>query len=501
MTRALVLRRLLRKHVLDAGEERVGVLIPPSVGGAIVNLTLAVDKRVVVNLNYTLSGELINYCIKNAGLKRVLTTRKVMDKLGVELECEVVYLEDLKDKVTTADKAVSAFQAYAMPGAMLRSSLGLNALQPDDVMTVVYTSGSTGVPKGVMLTQQNIGTNVDGIDGVAQLTPNDCLVGVLPFFHSMGYTVTLWTPMACNMSVAYHFNPLDSKVVGKLVERNKGTVLVATPTFLRSYFKRCTPEQFKSLDIVVAGAERLPPELCQQFEDKFGVRPVEGYGATELSPITAVNVPASRQASSKFQIDAKEGTVGRTICNVAAKITDLDSGEELGPGKSGMLWITGPNVMKGYLDLPDATAEVIKDGWYKTGDVAMLDDDGFVQITGRISRFSKIGGEMVPHVKIEEVLSKCLDETPDDDTDNDKPLAAVTAVPDKKKGERLIVLYACPKKSVDEMRQSLTDAGLPNLFIPSADSFFRVDNLPVLGTGKIDLKGIKDQAMKLTEAS
>ena len=157
--------------------------------------------------------------------------------------------------------------------------------------------------------------------------------------------------------------------------------------------------------------------------------------------------------------------------------------------------------MKGYLDLPDATAEVIKDGWYKTGDVAMLDDDGFVQITGRISRFSKIGGEMVPHVKIEEVLSKCLDETPDDDTDNDKPLAAVTAVPDKKKGERLIVLYACPKKSVDEMRQSLTDAGLPNLFIPSADSFFRVDNLPVLGTGKIDLKGIKDQAMKLTEAS
>ena len=501
LTRALVLRRLLGKHVLDAGEERVGVLIPPSVGGAIVNLTLAVDKRVVVNLNYTLSGELINYCIKNAGLKRVLTTRKVMDKLGIELECEVVYLEDLKDKVTTADKAVSAFQAYAMPGAMLRSSLGLNALQPDDVMTVVYTSGSTGVPKGVMLTQQNIGTNVDGIDGVAQLTPDDCLVGVLPFFHSMGYTVTLWTPMACNMSVAYHFNPLDSKVVGKLVERNKGTVLVATPTFLRSYFKRCTPEQFKSLDIVVAGAERLPPELCQQFEDKFGVRPVEGYGATELSPITAVNVPASRQASSKFQIDAKEGTVGRTICNVAAKITDLDSGEELGPGKSGMLWITGPNVMKGYLDLPDATAEVIKDGWYKTGDVAMLDDDGFVQITGRISRFSKIGGEMVPHVKIEEVLSKCLDETPDDDTDNDKPLAAVTAVPDKKKGERLIVLYACPKKSVDEMRQSLTDAGLPNLFIPSADSFFRVDNLPVLGTGKIDLKGIKDQAMKLTEAS
>lgn len=497
LTRILVLRRLLQKHVLDSGEERVGVLIPPSVGGAIVNAALSLDKRVVVNLNYTLSNELINFCIKNAGLKRVLTTRKVMDKLGFELDCEVEYLDNLKDKVTGGDKAIAAFQAYAMPGGMLRSTLGLNSLQPDDVMTIVYTSGSTGVPKGVMLTQQNIATNVDGIDAVAQLKKSDSLIGVLPFFHSMGFTVTLWTPLACDISVGYHFSPLEAKVVGKLVERCKGTILVATPTFLRSYLKRCTPEQFKTMDIVVAGAERLPPELCQQFEDKFGVRPVEGYGATELSPITAVNVPASRQAPGKLQKDAKEGTVGRTICNVAAKITDLDSGEELGPGKPGMLWITGPNVMKGYLDLPEATADVLHDGWYKTGDVALLDEDGFIQITGRISRFSKIGGEMVPHVKVEEVLSKFLDDTPEDDTD-DQPLAAVTAVPDQKKGERLIVLYATDKKSVDEMRQSLTDAGLPNLFIPSADSFLRVDALPVLGTGKVDLKGIKDLAAEMT---
>ena len=500
LTRILVLRRLLRKHVLDAGEERVGVLIPPSVGGAIVNVALSVDKRVVVNLNYTLSEELINFCIKNAGLKRVLTTRKVMDKLGLELDCTVEYLDDLKDKVSGADKAVAAFQAYAMPGSLLCSNLGLNKLQPDDMMTIVYTSGSTGVPKGVMLTQQNIATNIEGIDGVAQLNSNDSLIGVLPFFHAMGYTVTLWTPLACDIAVGYHFSPLDAKVVGKLVENCQGTILVATPTFLRSYLRRCTPEQFKTLDIVVAGAERLPPELCQQFEDKFGVRPVEGYGATELSPITAVNVPHSRQASAKFQVDAKEGTVGRTICNVAAKIIDLDSDKELGPGQSGMLWITGPNVMKGYLDQPEATAEVLKDGWYKTGDVAILDEDGFIQITGRISRFSKIGGEMVPHVKIEEVLSKFLDDTPEDDTD-DQPLAAVTAVPDVKKGERLIVLYATDKKSVDEMRQSLTDAGLPNLFIPSADSFLRVEALPVLGTGKVDLKGIQVMAAELVNGS
>ncbi len=500
LTRMLVLRRLLRKHVLDANEERVGVLIPPSVGGAIVNTALSLDKRVVVNLNYTLSAELINCCIKNAGLKRVLTTRKVMEKMSFELDCEIEYLEDLKDKVTGTDKAIAAFQAYAMPAALLRSTLGLNHQQPDDLMTIVYTSGSTGVPKGVMLTLQNIGTNVDGIDAVAQLTKNDSLIGVLPFFHSMGYTVTLWTPMACDIMVAYHFNPLDAKIVGKLVEKFKGTILVATPTFLRSYLRRCTPEQFKTMDVVVAGAERLPPELCQQFRDKFGVRPVEGYGATELSPITAVNVPGSRQAPGNFQVDAKEGTVGRTICNVAAKITDLDSGQELGPNQPGMLWIAGPNVMKGYLDLPDATAEVLKDGWYKTGDVAMMDEDGFIQITGRVSRFSKIGGEMVPHVKIEEVLSKFLDDTPDDDSD-DQPLIAITAVPCEKKGERLIALYATDKKTVDQMRQSLTDAGLPNLFIPSVDSFLRVDALPVLGTGKVDLKGIQVLAAELVEGN
>lgn len=499
LARALVLRRLLNRGVLAAEEKNVGVLIPPTVGGTIVNLALALDKRVSVNLNYSLSEELINFCIDKAGLKHVLTTRKVMDKFGFKLNCDIVYLDDFKDKVTTADKAISALQAYAVPAPVLKSMLGLNSIQPDDVMTIVFTSGSTGVPKGVMLTQQNISTNVDGIDRVASLNSSDTLIGILPFFHSMGYTVTLWTPAICDIRAVYHFSPLDAKIVGKLSQEFDGTILVATPTFLRSYLRRCTPEQFHKMNVVVAGAERLPPELCDEFEQKFGVRPVEGYGATELSPITAVNIPPSRQPEKKFQIDNKVGTVGRPIVNVAAKIVDLDSGKELGPGQPGMLWITGPNVMKGYLDLPDATAEVLQDGWYKTGDMALVDEDGFIQITGRISRFSKIGGEMVPHVKIEEVLTRFLDETPDDQTD-DLPLVAVTAVADEKKGERLIVLYATDLKSVDEMRTSLTEAGLPNLFIPSADGFYRVEALPLLGTGKIDLKGIKVMAEEIASS-
>ena len=498
LTRALVLRRLLRREVLAKDEANVAVLIPPTVGGAIVNLALGLDKRVPVNLNYSLSETLINHCIKESGIKHVLTTKQVADKFKFELDAEVVYLDDLKDKVTGADKGLSWFEANLMPGALLVRKLGLNTLKPDDVMTIVFTSGSTGVPKGVMLTHQNVYFDVRGFEKAAGFRKNnDTIVGILPFFHSFGYTVTLWAPMMCDIRGAYHLNPLDAKQIGKLVKRYSGTILMATPTFLRTYMRRCTPEQFASLDAVVTGAERLPPELAQQFNEKFGIMPVEGYGVTELSPAVAANIPKSRQTGN-FQVDDKVGTVGRPIANVSAKVCDLDTGEELPPNESGMLWISGPIVMKGYLNNPQATQEVIKDGWYKTGDVALIDEDGFIKITGRISRFSKIGGEMVPHLKVEELLSEFLDQTPDDDQD-DHLSVAVSAVPCDRKGERLVVLYTRGHKTVDQMKAVLSDAGLPNVFIPSSDSFFKVDQLPVLGTGKIDLKGIKDKALELTE--
>ena len=427
-----------------------------------------------------------------AGLKKILTTRKVMEKFSFDLDCELVYLDDLKDLVTGADKAICAAQAYAMPGWLLNKSLGLHSIQPDDLMTIVFTSGSTGVPKGVMLSHRNILSDVIGFEKAAAFRPDDTIVGVLPFFHSFGYTVTLWAPLTCNIAGAYHISPLDAKQIGKLTEKFKATILMVTPTFLRSYMRRCSVEQFASLDAVVTGAERLPPELADQFEEKFGVRPVQGYGITELSPAVCANIPGSR-VGLEFQVDTKEGSVGRPIANVAVKVLDLDTGEELGPDQPGMLWVTGPTVMLGYLNHPEATAEVIKDGWFKTGDVAKIDEDGFITITGRMSRFSKIGGEMVPHMKLEEVLSAFLDQTPDDDSD-DHLAVAVTAVNDEKKGERLVVLYTVDHKSTEEMIAALKEAGLPNIFIPSADSFHRVDALPLLGTGKLDLRGIRETA-------
>ncbi len=487
LLRALILRRLMRRHVLSANESHIGVLLPPSVGGVLANLALALDRRISANLNYTMPSEVLNVCLERAGIRHILTSRRFMSKMNFSLNAELVYLEDFRDKPTWHDKLWCALAAYAIPSWILERMLGLQKIAPDDVATVIFTSGSTGEPKGVMLTHKNVASNVEAVDRAIHLRPTDVVVGILPFFHSFGLTVTLWAPCTLNIKGIYHFSPLDAKQIGALIKEHQATILLSTPTFLRTYLKRCDAEQLKTLDVVVAGAEKLPSSLCQAFEEKCGVRPVEGYGATELSPLVSVNIPASR-SSSDLQVTRKEGTVGRPVPGVAAKVVDPESGRELGPDQSGMLWITGPNVMKGYLGQSDKTADVIRDGWYMTGDLATIDVDGFITITGRESRFSKIGGEMVPHLQIEEALANLLG------TDEEHAISvAVTAVPDERKGERLVVLLtpSDSHKSPDQLCHELSQMGLPNLYIPSPDSFVEVDRIPILGTGKLDLKRMR----------
>jgi acyl-[acyl-carrier-protein]-phospholipid O-acyltransferase/long-chain-fatty-acid--[acyl-carrier-protein] ligase len=235
LMRSLILRRLLRRHVLQRDEQYVGLLLPPSAGGMVANLALALDRRVAVNLNYSVSSAVINACIRQAGIRHVLTSRKFLERFEFDLEAEVVLLDDLRDKVSLADKLVAAVQAYALPARLLSQLLGARSTRGDDVLTVIFTSGSTGVPKGVMLTYANIASQVDAIEQAIRFTPQDVVVGILPFFHSFGYTVTLWTVAAIDVMGAYHFNPLDAKQIGKLCQKYRGTILLSTPTFLRSY--------------------------------------------------------------------------------------------------------------------------------------------------------------------------------------------------------------------------------------------------------------------------
>jgi acyl-[acyl-carrier-protein]-phospholipid O-acyltransferase / long-chain-fatty-acid--[acyl-carrier-protein] ligase len=494
LMRSLILRRLLLREVLANDETHVGLILPPSAGGVLANAALTLACRVTVNLNYTVSAGVMNSCIRQAGIRHVLTSRRVMEKLDYKLDAEPVYLEELREKVSLADKVSAVLRTYVLPTALVERQLGLTRLKPDDVLTVIFTSGSTGEPKGVMLTHRNIGSNIEAFDQLVRLDDHDVLAGVLPFFHSFGYTTTLWTMLALPPKAVYHYDPRDARRVGEMCGKHRATIIIATPTFLRFYLKRCQPEDFASLEVVLAGAEKLPAELCDAFERKFGVRPVEGYGATELSPVAAVNVPASRSHHNTMSM-AKEGTVGRPLPGVKAKIVDPETGRELGMNEPGMLWVSGPNVMRGYLGQPEKTAAVVRDGWYKTGDIALLDDEGFLQITGRESRFSKLGGEMVPHLLIEESIQRLIG------AGDDELKVAVTAVPDSRKGERLIVLHTALSQTPDEIRKGLSQAGLPNLWIPSADSFCEVAEIPVLGTGKVDLKALANVALaKFAEA-
>lgn len=494
LTRALVLRRALRRLVLAEDERFVGVVLPPSAAGALVNAALSLDRRVPVNLNYTASSDVVESCIRQCGIRHVLTSRQVVERLrerfGLEIRAESVYLENLRAQVTAADKALGAAEAWAVPVAALESRLGLTDVDPNDLMTVIFTAGSTGEPKGVMLTHRNIASNIEAFRRTIHLLADDVMLGVLPLFHSFGYTVTLWTVLSLDPMGIYHYTPLEAREVGKLARKYGATILVGTPTFLRSYLRRCEPEDFASLDTVIAGAEALPRELADAFERKFGVRPVEGYGATELAPVVSVNIPPHRAVDPQAP-PIQEGTVGVPLVGIRAKVVDLETGESLGPGQSGMLMIAGPNVMKGYLGRADLTAEAIRDGWYVTGDVATIDERGFIKITGRLARFSKIGGEMVPHIRIEQAIIAAIG------ADEENVCVAVTAVADPKKGERLVVLHTALPAKPDEICRRLAEAGLPQLWIPSPDSFFQIDQIPVLGAGKTDLKRIRSLAEQL----
>jgi acyl-[acyl-carrier-protein]-phospholipid O-acyltransferase/long-chain-fatty-acid--[acyl-carrier-protein] ligase len=253
--------------------------------------------------------------------------------------------------------------------------------------------------------------------------------------------------------------------------------------------RKCTREQFASLRFVVVGAEKLREPLRKEFEETFGIDLMEGYGMTEMSPVIAVNTPNFRE-DKHIQLGTKHGTVGLPIPGVAVRVVDSETKEPLVPGHEGMLLVKGPNRMLGYLNEPERTAQVFQDGWYITGDIAKVDEDGFLAITDRLSRFSKVGGEMVPHVLVEDLISKACGDAP----------CAVTGLPDERKGERLAVLYTDSSITPEELWRRLSETDLPKLWLPKLENIHRVDELPVLGTGKLDLRGVRSRALELSKA-
>ncbi|MDE3050003.1 MAG: AMP-binding protein, partial [Nitrospirota bacterium] len=484
---SIVLARALRRHWED--QRRVGILLPPTVAGALINVAAPLCGKTSVNLNYTVGKSGLEAAVRLAGLRTIVTSRAFIEKAKLDLPDgpSIIWLEDVAHTIGTAQKLVASLLALCAPARLIELACGQNTpLTMDDLATIIFSSGSTGEPKGVMLSHFSIDANAQGASQVLHLYQDERVLGILPFFHSFGYLV-FWFVMFNNAGMIFHPSPLDVATIGELVRRYRITFLVTTPTFLQLYQRRCTPEQFSSLRAVVTGAEKLPARLAQAFEDQFGIGPIEGYGITECAPVVAVNCPDYR-AAGYYQPASRRGTVGQPLPGVSVQIVDPESFAPLPPGTPGMLLVRGPNVMNGYIGREDLTAQVMRDGWYVTGDIAMLDDDGFLTITDRLSRFSKIGGEMVPHGQVEEALHQALGV--------DTQVFAVTGIPDEYKGEQLAVLHILDEARIPGIVAKLAATGLPNLFIPPRNNFVRVEALPVLGTGKMDLRRLKQIAME-----
>ncbi len=514
MTRSVLLARRLRSVWAD--EKMIGILLPPSVPGALVNYAAMLSGRIPVNLNYTLSDPALASCIRQCGIQKVITSRAFLEKVKIRIPCDAAFLEDIVGKAAAKqegaaeatparppsafEKLAAVFMAWLFPTGLLERALGRKSKTAlDDLATVIFSSGSTGDPKGVMLSHYNIGSNIEQIEQVFGLNRHDRMLGILPFFHSFGFTVALWLPAKLGVGTVYHPNPLDGKAVGSLVNDFRATFLASTPTFLQIYMRSCAPEQFGSLRVVMTGAEKLPDRLATAFEDRFGIRPLEGYGCTECAPVVAVNTLDFRSAGFR-QVGAKRGKIGHPLPGISVRIVDPETMTPVPPGDSGLLLVQGPNVMQGYLGLPDKTSEVLVPGkfgstssapagenkWYVTGDIAAIDEDGFLQITDRLSRFSKIGGEMVPHGKVEEKLHEAAGTT--------EQTFVVTGVKDEKKGEQLVVLHKLDDEPLHICIEKFAKSDLPNLWKPRADHFVRVEAFPYLGTGKLDLRRVREIA-------
>ena len=480
LTGAVALNARLAPQIAD-DEQNVGLLLPPSVAGALANAALSLQGKTVVNLNWTVSEQAFRSAVEQSGVRHIITSRRFLEAVRLPtVSAELILIEDALARLTLGEKIRAALRArFASLGALCAAG---TPPRPSDTACIIFSSGSTGAPKGVVLSHANLLANLDAVRSVVPVFDRDTLCAALPFFHSFGYLGTLWWPLLAHIPTVYHANPLQAGHVVRLIREAHATVLLTTPTLLQTYLRRATPADFASLRHVFTGGEKLPATLAKEFAQTFGIKPLEGYGCTELSPVVAMALP-DRTAEGRAVLGSKPASTGRPLPNLAIKIVDPDTGALQPANAPGLLLVKGPSVMRGYLNNPEKTAEVLRDGWYNTGDIARVDEDGFLFLTDRLSRFSKIGGEMVPHGAVEEALQKVSGAS--------EPCVAVVGEEDKNHGEHLVVCFTPQAGDADALHRALKRSGLPNLWIPCRANFVRIPGIPVLGTGKTDLRAIR----------
>jgi len=478
------------------------LILPTSAAGSMGNMAVLSLDKTVVNLNYTSSIESIMHAVDIANIKTIITSKQFITRVGAKgfdlsklmQSRKIIYLEDIKEQMSKVKSLMMLMAVKILPASLL-SQLFIKGDNPEQTSAILFSSGSEGTPKGIELTHTNMMGNIKQTATVFNPTDDDVMLGTLPIFHSFGLTVTTLLPLIEGVPVACHPDPTDGAGIGKMAAKYHATILFGTATFLRLYTKnrKLLPLMFRDLRLVVAGAEKLPSEIRSQFKTKFGKDIYEGYGTTETTPVAGCNIPDMlMQNPWKVQVGNKIGTIGLPVPGSSFRIVDPESYQELPVGEDGMILIGGTQIMKGYIGEPEKTDMVIKemDGirWYITGDKGHVDTDGFLSIVDRYSRFAKIGGEMISLGLVESEISKVIDE---------ESQIAITAIPDEKKGERLILLYE-GKGEIDDIKESIRNIGLNPLFVPT--SFYKVESVPKLGTGKSDFKGAKSLALELEQS-
>jgi len=488
---AAALSRIIRK---ETQKNRVGIVLTPGKGGLVANLAVLLSGKIPVNLNFTAGSDAVNSSIEQADLDKIITAGAFVEKypgFPWPNDEKILFIEKIlpdlkkKKKITLWFIALKVFSPKR-----LAKMLGIAEKGGDEEAVLLFTSGSSGNPKGVVLTHRNILANVSQFGSRLELSDDDKVLGCLPLFHSFGSTVTLWYPMLEGVDLVTYPSPLDPPKLADLIQKHKVTLLLATPTFLRGYMRRVDPEKLETIKYVVTGAEKLPQKLAEAFSEKFGKKVMEGYGLTETSPVSNVNIPNVDTENNTGLIPSERfGSVGQFLPGVAVRITDTNNDTQIPINQSGMIWLKGSNIFKEYLHLPEKTNDVIKEKWFRTGDIGRVDEDGFLYIEGRLSRFSKIGGEMVPHETIEAHVNKALSY----DSEAEKKIAIV-GVPDEVKGEALVMLSSVEmdNDSIKALRQKLLDSGVAALWIPK--KIVKVEEIPSLASGKLDIKGCEELA-------
>ncbi len=478
---ALALSRLIRER---ASEKRVAIVLPSSKGAMIANLAVLLAGKIPVNLNFTAGRAALESSIRKAGIRLCITAGPVQDKLKDFPWPENLLL--LEKTIPALKPAIIRWllAVKLLPYTIIRRLAGVSAVGDRDEAFLLFTSGSSGEPKGVALSHRNLLANATQFGEMLNLSDDDIIMGALPFFHSFGATVCLIFPMIEGVRVVTYPNPLETGKCAQLIQKHRATLMLATPTFLRGYMKRAEADQLRSVRLAVTGAEKLPDELALAFEKRFGVPVMQGYGLTETSPVASFNLPDPTPEAE--QQTSRLGSAGKLVPGLTAEIRDPETDAVISLHSTGMLWLKGPNVFSGYLDDPERTADVIKDGWFRTGDLTRFDEDGFLFIEGRLSRFSKIGGEMVPHETVETHIVECLELSSEGER-----IVMLTAIPDEAKGEALVLLTTRPIEAKD-LRDKLTTTGLTNLWIPKR--IVQVEKIPILASGKLDLQACKKLA-------